>query len=122
LRYGNGWRWPSPTAILLVLPWPVPADGSISAGATRTACRIRRLIESVPVPYPPKAVPLGTENAPGGPPARLPGMSGRAPIPSGDATIRFNAHNPGHRILVDVRVNCTPRREAHALQLALTDA
>jgi hypothetical protein len=89
------------TAILLVLPWPVPADAQIYRWVDENGVpHFADGIDSVPDRYRSKAVPLGMKNAPGPPPAP-PGAAGPRPA-SGEATIRFT---PGQRIMVDVRVN-----------------
>ena len=89
------------TAILLVVPWPAPADAQIYRWVDDNGVpHFADGIDSVPGPYRSKAVPLGMKNAPA-PPAAPPGAAAPKPA-SGEATIRFT---PGQRILVDVRVN-----------------
>jgi hypothetical protein len=89
------------TAILLVLPWPAPADAQIYRWVDDNGVpHFADGIDSVPGPYRSKAVPLGMKNAPAPPPAPA-GAPGPKPA-SGEATIRFT---PGQRIMVDVRVN-----------------
>ncbi len=89
------------TAILLVLPWPVPADAQIYRWVDENGVpHFADGIDSVPDRYRSKAVPLGMKNAPAPPPAP-PGAASPRPA-SGEATIRFT---PGQRIMVDVRVN-----------------
>ena len=89
------------TAILLVLPWPVPADAQIYRWVDENGVpHFADGIDSVPDRYRSKAVPLGMKNAPAPPPAP-PGAAAPKPA-SGEATIRFT---PGQRIMVDVRVN-----------------
>lgn len=89
------------TAILLVLPWTVPADAQIYRWVDENGVpHFADGIDSVPDRYRSKAVPLGMKNAPA-PPTAPPGAAAPRPA-SGEATIRFT---PGQRIMVDVRVN-----------------
>jgi Aspartyl protease/Domain of unknown function (DUF4124) len=89
------------TAILLVLPWTVPADAQIYRWVDENGVpHFADGIDSVPDRYRSKAVPLGMKNAPA-PPTAPPGAAAPKPA-SGEATIRFT---PGQRIMVDVRVN-----------------
>jgi predicted aspartyl protease len=89
-------------AILLVLPWPAPADAQIYRWVDENGVpHFADGIDSVPARYRSKAVPLGMKNAPA-PPAASPGAEGAKQPASGETSIRFT---PGQRIMVDVRIN-----------------
>ena len=87
--------------ILLVLPWPAPADAQIYRWVDENGVpHFADGIDSVPARYRSKAVPLGMKNAP--PPPAAPGAEGVKQPASGETSIRFT---PGQRIMVDVRIN-----------------
>jgi hypothetical protein len=88
--------------ILLVLPWPAPADAQIYRWVDENGVpHFADGIDSVPARYRSKAVPLGMKNAPPPPPA-APGAEGVKQPAAGETSIRFT---PGQRIMVDVRIN-----------------